>query len=118
MADRLVGETRKMLENDLYFVVLNSALTLPDICGKVEYPDERSSKSRYIFWYDEKIGKYEKNPEDKNDSQTFRDAASGMGSLLQSSLKVTAEFKARKKQYEYYCNKLLSFGGMNGDDEG
>ena len=92
MADRLVGEIRKMLENDLYFVVLNSALTLPDICGKVEYPDERSSKSRY--------------------------AASGMGSLLQSSLKVTAEFKARKKQYEYYCNKLLSFGGMNGDDEG
>lgn len=37
MADRLVGEIRKMLENDLYFVVLNSALTLPDICGKVEY---------------------------------------------------------------------------------
>ena len=72
----------------------------------------------------------------KNSIQTFRDAASGMGSLPQISLKVTEEFKlpvpplevqreivhildsftlltaeltARKKQYEYYRDKLLSF---------
>ena len=72
----------------------------------------------------------------KNSIQTFRDAASGMGSLPQISLKVTEEFMlpvpplevqreivhildsftlltaeltARKKQYEFYCNKLLTF---------
>ena len=72
----------------------------------------------------------------KNNIQHFRDAASGMGSLPQISLKVTenfliplpplpvqqeivrildnfteltAELAARKKQYEYYRNHLLNF---------
>lgn len=67
MVIRLVQDIRKALENELYFVALSSALTLPDICGRVAYPAERSSRKRYILWYDEEIGKYEKNPEDKDD---------------------------------------------------
>lgn len=77
----------------------------------------------------------------KNNIQVFREAASGMGSLPQISLKVTEEFsipvpplpvqdeivkildnftqleaeleaelEARKKQYEYYRDQLLTFG--------
>lgn len=65
MVIQLVQDIRKALENDLYLAALSSALTLPDICGKVAYPDESSSRKRYISWYDEEIGKYEKNPEDK-----------------------------------------------------
>lgn len=72
----------------------------------------------------------------KNNIQLFRDAASGMGSLPQISLKVTENFKfplsplpvqeeivrildsftsltaelqARQKQYEYYRDQLLTF---------
>ena len=67
MIDRLVQDIRKALENELYFAALSSALTLPDICGKAERPTEKSSKKRYILWYDEEIGKYEKNPDDKDD---------------------------------------------------
>lgn len=66
MVFRLVQDIRKALENELYFVALSSALTLPDICGKAAWPLERSSRKRYISWYDEEIGKYEKNPEDKD----------------------------------------------------
>lgn len=67
MVIRLIQDIRKALENELYFVALSSALTLPDICGKAAYPQEQSSKKRYILWYDKEIGKYEKNPEDKDD---------------------------------------------------
>ena len=62
MVDRIINDIRGALDNNLFFAALNSALTLPDICGKVEYPSERSSKKRYIGWYDKEIGKYEKNP--------------------------------------------------------
>ena len=67
MIERLVQEIRTALKNELYFVALSSAITLPDICGKAAYPTERSSRKRYILWYDEEIVKYEKNPEDKDD---------------------------------------------------
>ena len=77
----------------------------------------------------------------KNNVQKFREAASGMGSLPQISLPVTEEFKiplppleiqreivrildnfteltaeltARKKQYEYYRDQLLSFENVLG----
>ena len=60
MIIRLVQDIRKALENDLYLVALSSALTLPDICGKAARPAEKSSRKRYILWYDEEIGKYEK----------------------------------------------------------
>lgn len=67
MIERLVQEIRTALKNELYFVALSSAITLPDICGKAAYSTERSSRKRYILWYDEEIVKYEKNPEDKDD---------------------------------------------------
>ena len=60
MIIRLVQDIRKALENELYFVAVSSALTLPDICGKAAYPTEQSSRKRYILWYDEEIGKYER----------------------------------------------------------
>lgn len=72
----------------------------------------------------------------KNNIEKFREAASGMGSLPQISLKVTEEFEmpvlplpvqseivrildnfteltARQKQYNYYRNKLLTFNGAD-----
>ena len=67
MINRLVQDIRKALENELYFVALSSALTLPDICGKAAHPTEKSSRKRYILWYDEEIGKYEKCPNDQDE---------------------------------------------------
>ena len=62
MVDRIIHDIRGALNNDLFFAALNCALTLPDICGKAEYPSEQSSKKRYIDWYDKEIGFYEKSP--------------------------------------------------------
>lgn len=65
MVLRLVEEIQKALDNDLYFVALCAALTLPDICGKVEYPDGKSSRKWYIDWYDKEIGQFEKCPKEE-----------------------------------------------------
>lgn len=80
----------------------------------------------------------------KNNIQSFRDAASGMGSLPQISLPVTEEFRipvpplevqreivrildnfteltaeltARRKQYEFYRDKLLTFDVLGEGDK-
>ncbi len=69
MVQKIVDDIRAALNNDLYFVALSTALTLPDICGKAEYPDEKSSKKRYIDWNDKEIGYYEKNPHQTTDEE-------------------------------------------------
>lgn len=62
MVDMLVIEMNKVLNADCYLAALAIALMLPDICGKAEYPTENSVAKRYIGWFDEYIGKYEKPP--------------------------------------------------------
>ncbi|MBO4845500.1 MAG: hypothetical protein J5525_04250 [Lachnospiraceae bacterium] len=57
MIEKYVEDIRRSLENKCYFAALSLALTLPDICGSAEYPDESVTK-RYINWYDEYLGKY------------------------------------------------------------
>ena len=54
MVDMIVNEIRKALEQDLFMVALTTALTLPDICGNAEFPNEKNWK-RYISWYDNEI---------------------------------------------------------------
>ncbi len=51
MIDKLVSEIEKALENDLYFVALNTAMILPDVCGKAEYPT-LGTETRYKQWLD------------------------------------------------------------------
>ena len=62
MIQRLIDDINKALDNDCFFSALSLALTLPDICGKAKYPNEKSTTKRYIDWYDEYIGAYEQCP--------------------------------------------------------
>ena len=63
MLNRIVDDIKGSLESGHFFAALTLALTLPDICGKAEYPDEKSKK-RYIQWFDDNIGDYDKEDAD------------------------------------------------------
>lgn len=58
MIDKLVNEIEIALKNNLYMVALNTALTLPDICGKAEFPSD-SNKKRYTKWFDANYKQYD-----------------------------------------------------------
>ena len=51
MIDKYVEDIRSSLENKQYYAALSLALTLPDICGSVEFPNKEIHE-RYIGWYD------------------------------------------------------------------
>ena len=57
---RLVKEIEDSIAKECYLPALFVTLTLPDICGKAEFPGEPSNKKRYIGWYDKYLGRYEK----------------------------------------------------------
>jgi hypothetical protein len=61
LLQKLIDDMNKALDNDCFFSALSLALTLPDICGKAKYPAD-GNKKRYIAWYDEYVGDYEKCP--------------------------------------------------------
>lgn len=58
MVIKLIEDIKKCLDNNIYLSALLTALTLPDICGKAEYPTDKPN-DRYIKWYNEYIGQYE-----------------------------------------------------------
>lgn len=61
MLEQIIDDVNRALDNEAYFAALTLVLTLPDICGKAQYPEAGVGK-RYIDWYDEHIGKYEQCP--------------------------------------------------------
>lgn len=58
MIDIICDDIDKAIASEAYISALSLALTLPDWCGKAEYPNEQTTK-RYKKWYSEYIGKYE-----------------------------------------------------------
>ena len=59
MLIKIVDEVKKSIDNECFMAALALVLTIPDICGKAEYPDAGISE-RYIKWYNMYVGKYEK----------------------------------------------------------
>ncbi len=59
---RMLDDVTRALDAESYFSALALVLTFPDVCGKAEYPMEKSTGKRYINWYDEHVGKYEQCP--------------------------------------------------------
>ncbi|MBQ0146070.1 MAG: hypothetical protein KBS51_03000 [Lachnospiraceae bacterium] len=60
MIKELVKEVYQCLDNDSYMAALIVALTLPDICGKAEYAEEKPRK-RYVDWYDDYVNNDDNN---------------------------------------------------------
>lgn len=60
MIEQIINEINICLENECFLSALGMALTLPDICGKAEYPTDSVTK-RYIKWTNEYISAYEKD---------------------------------------------------------
>lgn len=50
LIDRIVHEIRMALSHELHLSALALALTLPDTCGKAEYPNEDYNGVRYKNW--------------------------------------------------------------------
>lgn len=68
MIKKIINEIDKCLEQDLYLAALTMALTLPDACAKVEYPEIKQNKRRYLKWTYEKMDKYD-IPKQRNDEE-------------------------------------------------
>lgn len=62
MIKRLIDDVNKALDAEAYMAALSLVLTLPDICAKAKYGDTLKNKERYVKWFDEYIGQYEKAP--------------------------------------------------------
>lgn len=55
MIDKIISEIEVDVKNECFISALALALTLPDICGKAEFPKDKES-IRYKNWYDTYIG--------------------------------------------------------------
>ena len=59
MITRIIEEIKKCIDNECFIAALSLALTIPDVCGKAEYPNANNTE-RYIKWFNTYVGAYEK----------------------------------------------------------
>ena len=71
MIEKIIFDIEKALDNEAYLSALTLVLTIPDICGKAEFPNEGSNKRRYIDWYDKYVGVYEKSSKIESDGLPY-----------------------------------------------
>lgn len=51
--ERFTQSIEKSIESENWYSALTLSLTIPDICGRLSYPDLRTkSKDRYVKWFD------------------------------------------------------------------
>jgi hypothetical protein len=55
--ERLILELEQALKNQFYFLSLNSALVIPDICSALESSDGKTSGQKYKKWFETYCGK-------------------------------------------------------------
>lgn len=53
-----LADIKACLDAGMYRMALLGALTVPDICGRIEYPDIDGDLERYAKWFDENIDVY------------------------------------------------------------
>ncbi len=67
---QIISDIKRALDVDCYFSALALALTLPDMCGKAEYPEKRCGE-RYKDWYDDNEANAIAVPAIRNDRNRF-----------------------------------------------
>jgi len=67
-----IDATRTAINSKNWYAALALALTVPDICGRLEDPSTKSSEKRYIKWYNKyMLNKYEHEMGPANILHTF-----------------------------------------------
>ncbi|MDC0535543.1 hypothetical protein OAO18_07010 [Francisellaceae bacterium] len=56
--NHLIKAVKDSLESENYISALYLAITLPDICARLESSDGKTSKAKYIEWFDKYLSKY------------------------------------------------------------
>lgn len=68
MIKDILEDIKLATENKAYFSALALALTIPDICSKIEYKDTKLKKNeKYIEWFNKWIYKYFEIPKSNNE---------------------------------------------------
>lgn len=71
-----INDIKLALANKSYLSALALALTLPDICGKIEFPDfthkngKRNIGKQYVTWFDDWVNQYFADPTGWTDGYT------------------------------------------------
>ena len=65
MIVNFLNDIKKAKKNKAYFSALALALTIPDICGKIEYQGLKDNE-KYIKWFDNWVYKYFEIPKSPN----------------------------------------------------
>jgi len=120
---RFTGAIKKSLDTQNWYGALFIALTMPDICGKIAYPN-LGPKDRYKKWFDSYLSNYYKHEIGANHEETVFMSASdcyalrcsifhaGIDEVIeQSSFDVVSRFSFSTARA--HCNRINNVLQLN-----
>ena len=111
MIEYIIDNINKSLEIEAYMAALSLALMLIDTCAKAEYPSDHN-KERYIKWYNDYIGKYEKADFDDEINEESVEMPYLSGEMIykvRCNVLHQSTPDILKSEIQEECNKLDSF---------
>lgn len=69
--EELINSIEESIKIKNWYGVLVTALTLPDIAGKIDYPSDNSSQRRYSKWFDTYVKKFYTVNRQNGSEETF-----------------------------------------------
>lgn len=78
--DKFVNSARCAIESKNWFAALFLSLTLPDICGKLQNPNEKNNGKRYRSWCEKYLNESYRNCFSAKDCWKLRNACLHQGS--------------------------------------
>lgn len=125
----LKNEINQCLDSNCYLAALSLALNIPSILGKIKYPN-LNEKDSFIKWYQENIGYFETDEEDKKDRMPY---ASGeliykLRTVMQNNWNMSVEgtydefeltklilILEKKNKFDMYCGEASVGNDFNGE---
>jgi len=68
----LLGQIKKGLDNNLYYLSLFAVLSIPDICGAIDSENGEASKDKYVQWFNKYVARKYTGFLDGEDCYYFR----------------------------------------------
>ena len=111
----LLEQIEKGLDNNLYYLSLFAALSIPDICGAIDSENGEANKDKYVQWFNKYVARKYRGFLDGEDCYYFRCSLLHQGSSQHPKSNYSRIFFVEPTATTIVCHRNIFNDALNID---